>query len=265
MASVAGSPRAWDSDGDRDPEDEASAIGQCMASVPIEGFIRGAWLLGFDRKLVASLGAKRQIDERLTAANGWRGGTDILEKWGIIIEWDDAEGLSRSNGDVHIWLVEKLFNFLKQPRVGWYGQEFQRAGPERCMACFAWTDDHAKSGQLTPYDASTKNSWMTWRPCIVAVRALPYDEYGMPFYYLELKQNNSKPRGCHASYIAPRKSALPLRMVEVENPDEFLYETFSACQRLGPPLSLAGPAPPAILTLPPLRSGNSNDEGASAC
>ena len=52
---------------------------------------------------------------------------------------------------------------------------------------------------------------------------------------------------------------MPLRMVEVENPDVLLYETFSAFQRLGPPLSLAGPAPPAILTLPPLRSDNSND------
>ena len=59
----------------------------------------------------------------------------------------------------------------------------------------------------------------------------------------------------------PRKSALPLRMVEVENPYELLYETFSAFQRLGPPLSLAGPAPLAILTLPPLRSDNSNDGG----
>ena len=206
MASVAGSPRAWGSDGDRDPEDEASAIGQCMASVPIEGFIRGAWLLGFDRRLVASLGAKRQIDERLTAANGWRGETDILEKCRRIIERDDAEGLSRSNGDVHIWLVEKLFKFLKHTtKVGWYGQEFQKAGPERCMACFAWTDDHAKSGQLTPYDASIKNYWMKWRPCIVAVRALPCDEYGMPFYYLELEQNNSKPRGATRPTSPPVK------------------------------------------------------------
>ena len=69
MASVAGSPRAWGSDGDRDPEDEASAIGQCMASVPIEGIIRCAWFLGYDRALVASIGAKKNIDERLTAAN----------------------------------------------------------------------------------------------------------------------------------------------------------------------------------------------------
>ena len=219
MASVAGSPRAWGSDGDRDPEDEASAIGQCMASVPIEGFIRGAWLLGYDRALVASLGAKKKIDERLTAANGWRGETDILEKCRRIIERDDAECLSRSNGDVHIWLVEKLFNFLKQPRVGWYGQEFQRAGPERCMACFAWTDGHGKQGQLTEYDASTLNSWRTWRPCIVAVIGEPHDEYGMPFYGPELARGNYRPRGCHASYIAHRKSALPLRMVEVENPD----------------------------------------------
>ncbi len=104
---------------------------------------------------------------------------------------------------------------------------------------------------------------MKWRPCIVAVRALSYDEYGMPFYYLELEQNNSKPRGCHASYIAPRKSALPLRMVEVENPDELLHETFSVFQPLGPPISRAGPAPLAILTLPPLRSDNSNDGGLS--
>ena len=101
MASVAGSPRAWGSDGDRDPEDEASAIGQCMASVPIEGSIRGAWLLGFDRRLVASLGAQRQIDKRLIAANGWGGETDMLEKWGRIIFLVDATGFSSSNGDVH--------------------------------------------------------------------------------------------------------------------------------------------------------------------
>ena len=67
--------------------------------------------------------------------------TDILEKWGRIIEWDDAEGLSRSNGDVHIWLVEKLFEFLKRRfRAGWYGQEFDKAELARCMACFFWTD-----------------------------------------------------------------------------------------------------------------------------
>ena len=121
-----------------------------MTSVPIEGFIRGAWLLGFDRSLLASLGAKRQIDERLIAANGWRGETDILEK-SRMIERGDSEGLSRSNGDVHIWLVEKLFKFLKHTtKVGWHGQEFQKAGPERCMACFAWTDAHTKSGQLIP-------------------------------------------------------------------------------------------------------------------
>ena len=59
----------------------------------------------------------------------------------------------------------------------------------------------------------------------------------------------------------PRKSALPLRMVEVENPNVLWYEMFPAFQRLGPPLSLAGPAPPAILTLPPLRSDNIKDGG----
>ena len=50
-------------------------------------------------------------------------------------------------------------------------------------------------------------------------------------------------------------------MVEVENPDVLLYETFPAFRRRDPPLSLAGPAPLAILTLPPLRSDNSNDGG----
>ena len=40
-------------------------------------------------------------------------------------------------------------------------------------------------------------------------------------------------------------------MVEVENPDVLLYETFPAVQHRDPPLSLAGPAPLASLTLPP--------------
>ena len=138
--------------------------------------------------------------------------------------------------------------FLKHTtKVGWYGQEFQKAGPERCMACFAWTNGLGKQGQLTEYDASTLNSWRTWRPCIVAVIGEPHDKYGMPFYDLELAQYNNKPRGCHASYIAPRKSALPLRMVEVENPDVLLYETFPVVQHRDPPLSLAGPAPLGIL------------------
>ena len=97
MASMAGNPRAWGSDGDRDPEDEASAIGQCMASLPIEGPIRGAWFLGFDRRLTASPGGQRKIDERLTEANGWGGETDMLEKWGIIIFLADAKGFSSSN------------------------------------------------------------------------------------------------------------------------------------------------------------------------
>ena len=64
---------------------------------------------------------------------------------------------------------------------------------------------------------------------------------GMPFYDLDPVQNDHKPRGCHEPYLAPRKSALPLRMAEVENPT----------------LSLAGPAPLAILTPPPLRSDSS--------
>ena len=51
-------------------------------------------------------------------------------------------------------------------------------------------------------------------------------------------------------------------MVEVENPDVLLYETFPAVQHRDPPLSLAGPAPPAILSLPPLRSDSSNDVGS---
>ena len=94
--------------------------------------------------------------------------------------------------------------FLKHTtKVGWYVQEFQRAGLERCMACFAWTDGHGKQGQLTEYDASTFNSRGTLRPCIVAVLDEPHNEYGMPFYDPELAQNNNTPRGCHASYLAP--------------------------------------------------------------
>ena len=68
---------------------------------------------------------------------------------------------------------------------------------------------------------------------------------GMPFHDPDLAQNDHKPRGCHESYLAPRKSALPLRMAEVENP----------------PLSLAGPAPLAILIPPPLRSDSSHGGG----
>ena len=100
-----------------------------------------AWLRGFNRSQVVHLevfGGDEDEED------------DLLQQWGRDISLWDEEGWSNSGGwlnpyqcvgDVHIYLVAKLFRTLANMKnLDWYANKIMEAGPTRCMACFAYTD-----------------------------------------------------------------------------------------------------------------------------
>ena len=115
-----------------------------MESADTELINHNAWLHGFDRSQVAHI-------EVLVFGRGEGGdGDGFLQQWGRdISQWDtesfsNSGGLRKSDyvsGDVHIYLVAKLFRTLANMKnPDWYANQFLEAGPTRCMACFAYTD-----------------------------------------------------------------------------------------------------------------------------
>ena len=69
------------------------------------------------------------------------------------------------------WLVHRLFKTLQTiTKPGLWGHAFLQHGPEKCIACFVWSD-----GSSCEHQMSEPASWRgtptgeTWWPCIVVV------------------------------------------------------------------------------------------------
>ena len=95
----------------------------------------------------------------------------------------DAPGLWKANGDVHLYLISRLFELLRDKRKkGWWGLKFDAAGELNCQACWAYVDGQSQDSQMR--EVGSPCLWPEdWRPCITVPESgqeqLAYHDAGL--------------------------------------------------------------------------------------
>ncbi|MDA8584161.1 hypothetical protein N9L68_07990, partial [bacterium] len=167
-SNVAGTPRARGCDTSKVPECRAPKVRvpdhirreshTCMGSADTELINHNALLHGFDRSQVA------HIEVFVSGRGGGGDGYGFLQQWGrdispgiwrVFREAAVCDKCDYDSGDVHIYLVAKLFRTLtRMKNVDWYGNKCMEVGPTCCMTCFAYTDGTSDS---------TLRQWLKYR------------------------------------------------------------------------------------------------------
>ena len=127
---------------------------------------------------------------------------NCIDSWKSRIK--DAPGMSRANGDVHMFILTQLFAFLPHKRSqGWWGMKFIQAGQDNCLRSFAYVDGQSNESQLRALGSPT--TWEeSWRPCIVVPEM---GQEQLAYYDADLLWGKSKPWGCNIERL--RKDLCP--------------------------------------------------------
>ena len=104
---------------------------------------------------------------------------NCIDSWKSRI--NDAPGILRANGDVHMYILSQLFDFLPtKRRQGWWGLKFINAGEANCLRSWAYVDGQSGESQCRPLGSPT--TWReSWRPCVVV------PETGKTFWPITLR------------------------------------------------------------------------------
>ena len=115
------------------------------------------------------------------------------------IDWwnsriNDAPGILRANGHVHMFILSQLFAFLPtKRRQGWWGLKFINAGEANCLRSWAYVDGQSSGSQCRSVGSPT--IWKeSWRPCIVVPET---GQDFLAYYDADLLWNKSIPWGCN--------------------------------------------------------------------
>ena len=120
----------------------------------------------------------------------------FMAEWARRIAAQDPAFATQTGGNVHEYLVQKLFYTLKTirgPRQ--WGWKFWNAGASQCISCFVYAD--GSSTQLLPLGESG-SAQECWWPCIVLWED---GQAVLAFYCPALAWANARPWGVHVSRI----------------------------------------------------------------
>ena len=120
----------------------------------------------------------------------------FLAVWAQRIAAQDPAFATQTGGDVHEYLVQKLFYTLKTIRCPrQWGWKFMNAGASQCVCCFVYAD--GSPTQLLPLGES-RSAQECWWPCLVIWEE---NEAVLPFYCPALAWANARPWGVHVSRV----------------------------------------------------------------
>ena len=127
---------------------------------------------------------------------------NCIDSWKSRI--NDAPGILRANGDVHMYILSQLFDFLPtKRRQGWWGLKFINAGEANCLRSWAYVDGQSGESQCRPLGSPT--TWReSWRPCVVVPET---GQEVLAYYDADLLWNKSIPWGCNIERL--RKDLCP--------------------------------------------------------
>jgi hypothetical protein len=112
----------------------------------------------------------------------------FMAEWARRIAAQDRAFATQTGGDVHEYLVQKLFYTLttiRGPRQ--WGWKFLNAGASQCVCCFVYAD--GSPTQLLPLGES-RSAQECWWPCLVLWEE---KQAVLPFYCPALARANARP------------------------------------------------------------------------